>query len=330
MSSSQLERLQHRYGASIDTEIKRWLTLHPLPEGFSAMLHYQFGYDSPSPGGKRFRPILCLFACNACGGSSDPALSVAAGIELVHNFSLVHDDIEDQDPERRHRPSLWKVWGEAQAINAGDALFALAGRAVAATPRASSYADTITLFQDMVLDLTHGQYLDMSFEARPDVTPAEYLEMIGMKSAALIAFSLETGAILGGADSLTATALRTFGLSLGRAFQIHDDILGIWGTSNRTGKQETKDLQNRKKTLPVLMGLEAAHGRPRTVLQHYMAGDPVSIEAVRTALTETGAQALAAEIVHSERRAALRALDTATIPLEADQTLRAVALELTS
>lgn len=329
MATVQLETLQQRYGGLIDREITEWLDHYPSPPGFASMLRYQLGYDSPEGAGKRFRPILCLVACRACGGNEQDALPVAAGIELLHNFSLIHDDIEDRDPERRHRPALWTVWGEAQAINAGDAMFALAARAVAECPARDLSRDLIIRFQDMVMDLTHGQYLDMSFESRADVTPEEYMAMIRMKSAAIIAFSLEAGALLANADAATVQGLRSFGLAMGKAFQIWDDILGIWGTADRTGKQEAKDLENRKKTLPVLLGLARAEGEVRGTLRRYMEGTQVQTESVRAALTEIGAREAAERIMREERGKALEALERARIDPIARAALGTLAEQLT-
>lgn len=298
------------------------------------MLGYQLGYvdalGRPSSGaGKRFRPILALLACEGAGGHWEDALPLAAAIELVHNFSLIHDDIEDQDPTRRHLPTVWKVWGQPQAINAGDAMLALAGRTLAATSATPDiFRDLMRAFQDVTLDLTRGQYLDMSFEVRKDVTATEYRQMIELKSAALIVFSVEAGALLGGASAATRQQLRTFGLALGTAFQIRDDVLGIWSSQEITGKQPSKDLQNRKKTLPILLGAEHARGEAHQVLCAYLHGQKVTEAEVRQALTSAGAHSASEEVVEQHLRAALQALAEAGLAPSATEQLRALAREL--
>ncbi len=250
-------------------------TRHPMQANHYAMMHYHMGWadESLRPGGfgagKRIRPLLCLMACEAVGGDPAEAMSAAAAVEILHNFSLVHDDIEDGDEFRRHRPTLWTLWGVPQAINVGDGMFALAfsallrsvetysageipesssgnGRPLAATDRLA----------EICIRLTEGQHLDLSFEDREDVTVPEYIRMIGGKTAAMIAGSTALGALFGGAGKNEIESLYRFGYSMGLAFQIQDDILGIWGNSELTGKPSGNDILRRKKTLPLIYGLE--------------------------------------------------------------------------
>src|SRR5437588_4527295 len=162
--TSSLRRLQERYGLSLNGEIDRALSREGGPlRPFYDMMRYQLGYVDErlepvrDAAGKRFRPALCLAACEAAGGPWQEALSVAAAIELLHNFSLIHDDIEDRDPTRRHRPTVWKVWGEPRAINAGDAMFALASSAAATcAPNARTCLQVARRFQATTLALTAG------------------------------------------------------------------------------------------------------------------------------------------------------------------------------
>jgi geranylgeranyl diphosphate synthase type I len=186
------------------------------------------------------------------------ALPAAAAVELVHNFSLVHDDIQDNSDKRRGRPTVWVKWGMPQAINAGDGLFVLSNLAI--TDLISCYpAETVVkaaqVLHNTCLDLTRGQYLDISYEKRLDLGVEDYWPMVSGKTAALLAGCCQIGALLGGADEATVDAYRSFGHYLGLAFQVQDDILGIWGDEAVTGKSAAGDLVEGKKSMPVLAGL---------------------------------------------------------------------------
>jgi len=209
--------------------------------------------------GKRLRPLLCLLACEAVGGQAEWALPAAAAIELLHNFSLIHDDIEDDSETRRHRTTVWKLWGIAHGINSGDGMFAKAIRLLGQLQERSVGLERALnaqcIFAETCVELTEGQYLDMAFESHMDVDLEGYLEMIRGKSAALIACSVRIGALLGGAEDSVVLAYHQFGENLGLAFQVVDDILGIWGSEKRTGKSACADILTRKKTLPVVYAL---------------------------------------------------------------------------
>jgi geranylgeranyl diphosphate synthase type I len=231
------------------------------------MMRYHLGWADASfraehlPSGKRLRPLLCLMACQEVGGDPRRALPAAAAVEILHNFSLVHDDVEDGDELRRHRPTVWAIWGVPQAVNVGDGMFALAFAALQRLPQAGVDAQNtlaaLRLFTDMCLALTEGQHLDMSFERRSDVTVAEYMRMIHGKTAALIGASLAIGGLVGGATRTQDRALQRFGQAIGLAFQIQDDLLGIWGDPAVTGKAAGNDLLRKKKSYPLLYALNA-------------------------------------------------------------------------
>ena len=235
------------------------------------MLAYHLGLDSPtSPRGKRMRPLLGLLAYQSLTGDYRPALPGAAAAELGHNFSLVHDDIEDADVERRHRPTLWAIWGVPLAINAGDALIALSRLAL--YPLLDQFPErrVLTLmrvYDETCLDLCEGQFLDISFERRPDVTVEAYMEMIGKKTAALIGAGVQAGAILASDDPKVVEAYRRFGYDLGMAFQLADDVKGSFWTSDESGKPEAGDVRRRKKTLPIVWALQNAEAEDRGRLQ---------------------------------------------------------------
>ena len=233
-----------------------------------AMMRYHLGWADASlqpqtlPSGKRLRPILCLLACSEVGGDVAHGLPAAAGIELLHNFSLIHDDIEDGDEMRRHRPTVWKLWGIPQAINAGDGMFTLAFAAFQRLgDRGVDPATTLAaldIFTQTCLALTEGQHLDIGFESRDQVRVDEYLRMIQGKTAALVGASVALGALIGGASPSVIDHLRRFGHATGLAFQIQDDILGIWGEPEVTGKAAGNDILRRKKSLPLLYALNHA------------------------------------------------------------------------
>ena len=235
---------------------------HALP--LYEMLSYHLGLDDPTgPRGKRMRPLLGLLAFKSLGGDYRKSLPAAAAVELGHNFSLVHDDIEDADRERRHRPTLWAIWGVPLAINAGDALFALSRLALYRLMEVEGYEpqkllDMMRVYDETCLALCEGQYLDISFERRTDVTVPQYMEMIEKKTAALIAAAVETGAMMATDEQEIVDAYRRFGYNLGIAFQIADDLKGTFWTTAATGKPEAGDVRKRKKTLPLVWALQNA------------------------------------------------------------------------
>ena len=241
------------------------------------MLAYHLGVDgSGAPRGKRIRPLLGVLAYQSLTGDYQKALPGAAALELGHNFSLVHDDIEDSDAERHHRPTLWAIWGIPLAINAGDALFALSRLALYRLMDGFSdhrVLELMKVYDETCLALCEGQYLDISFEGRTDVTVDAYLEMIGKKTAALLGASVRAGAILATDDDAIGEAYEQFGYSLGMAFQMADDVKGTFWTSTESGKVEAGDVRKRKKTLPLVWALQHASVADRDRLnQIYLAG----------------------------------------------------------
>ncbi len=256
-----------RYWLELDTFMRQVVNSQPdQPSDLGTMLQYALGWvdkdGQPNniPAGKRIRPILLLLAVEASGGNWRTGLPAATAVELLHNFSLIHDDIQDGSDLRHNRPTVWKVWGSPVAINVGDALFTMAydslERLSATTVTPTTLIQIWRIFNLTMLELTRGQHLDMRFEHQPVVTPDEYVSMITGKSAALLAASAQMGALIGCDDPQLARHYADFGLNLGIAFQIRDDILGIWGDPTITGKSAATDILSRKKSLPVLYGLK--------------------------------------------------------------------------
>ena len=255
-----------QYLPAVDTTMRQVVDSFPnLPLDFSVMLRYPLGWvdehNQPyhQPTGKRIRPILLLLCTGAAGGDWRTALPAAAAVELLHNFSLIHDDIQDNSHTRHGRPTVWKHWGQANAINAGDALFSLAFTALEWLSQIGISPATVLkvwrIFNQTTLELTRGQHLDMRFENQDLVMVNDYISMISGKSAALVAGCAEMGGLIATGDDRLAKQYADFGLNLGVAFQIRDDILGIWGEPSVTGKSAATDIISRKKSLPVLYGL---------------------------------------------------------------------------
>lgn len=239
--------------------------------------------------GKRIRPAVTLLVAGAAGGDPAQAAPVAAAIELLHNFTLIHDDIQDESATRRHRPTVWHTWGAKQAINAGDALFAVAHLPLYQLPaRGVSAECTLAIldaFERMTIEIVEGQTLDLGFETREDVTAEAYLDMIAGKTSAIIRFAAWAGATIAGADAATAARWADFGLELGLGFQIHDDLLGVWGTQAETGKRQADDIRRRKKSYPFLLLRERLDAPGRTELNAMYAQDEVSEDDVTRVLS---------------------------------------------
>src|SRR2546421_9915674 len=248
--------------------------------------------------GKLLRPILLLLAYEVAGAwgmaTSDSAylrraLPAAAAIELPHNFTLIHDDIEDGDTERRHRPTLWKLWGIPQAINTGDGLFALARLALWEVVD-EGVEGPIAARLGAVLDqacvvLSEGQYLDMSFEGWQAISVAKYVDMISRKTGALMGCAAEGGALVGPRARETIERLRSFGYAVGVVFQVRDDLLGVGGTTEKWGKPPAGDVYRRKKSLPFLHALEHAEANDQRYLREvFQQGTEVTSEQVEEVL----------------------------------------------
>jgi geranylgeranyl diphosphate synthase, type I len=296
-------------------------------EELHQMLAYHMGWEGEGAGveaqGKRVRPILVLLTSACCSKDWQTALPAAAAIELVHNFSLIHDDIQDQSPLRRGRPTLWKKWGTAQAINAGDAMFSLAQIAVLrliATTSLEITQHAAQLLSQTCLRLTEGQYLDISYETLTHLPMDGYWPMVKRKTAALLAACCEVGALVAGAPIEQQSHFRAFGENLGLAFQVLDDFLGIWGEAALTGKSTESDLVTGKKSLPVLYGLEKKGSFAARWQQGMISGNEVA--EIAKILEREGAKDYTLQTADHITQLALQELNLAvTLPNEAGQAL---------
>jgi geranylgeranyl diphosphate synthase type I len=308
--------------ADTEEEILRVLGNHdPSAAGVYDMIRYHLGLDgSGASAGKRMRPVLGLLAYASIAGDYRPALPGAAAVELGHNFSLVHDDIEDGDRERRHRPTVWALHGVAQAINTGDMLFSLSRMALhRLTDLGFSDAKVLRLmrlYDQTCVALCEGQYIDIATSEADDVMSVDlYFDMIGRKTAALIAASIEAGALLATDDDEVIARYRAFGWALGLAFQLNDDLLGIWGAEKATGKKPS-DIARRKKTLPVIYAFEHAGPEDRERLAAlYGNGGPgaAEVDEIVAILERTGARDYTRDQARRRRDEALAELDAAGV-----------------
>ncbi|MFE7116863.1 polyprenyl synthetase family protein [Streptomyces sp. NPDC057654] len=281
--------------------------------------------------GKAVRPALVLTCAEAVGGGARDAVRAAVAVELVHNFSLLHDDVIDQDALRRHRPTVWKLFGVPAAVLTGDALLALAHRVLAAVPGPETVS-SIAMLSGAVEELVEGEALDVVFERRSEVTTAEYAAMATAKTGSLMGAACGLGALAGGADAERALPLVEFGRHLGLAFQIVDDLLGVFGDPRTTGKPVGSDIAARKKTYPVLAALASGAAQGRTLAGLYASGDPLSEADLRWAallVTDAGGVRAARLAVERELEAAFAALAEAEPAADSRRDLTALAHVLT-
>ena len=220
-----------------------------------------------SLGGKRIRPALALMACDLFGGKNEDVLQPALGLEVFHNFTLLHDDLMDEADRRRDKPTVHKLWNPNVAILSGDAMLICAYQLVA---KANDKA-ILELFSRTALEICAGQQYDMEFESRSDVTEEEYLEMIRLKTAVLLACALKVGAMIGGASAADADALYDYGIHIGLAFQLQDDLLDVYGDPKTFGKNIGGDILCNKKTFLLINALSVASDEQRQVMTDWMA-----------------------------------------------------------
>ena len=323
---------------AVEAEMQAVLASEPtIRPAFFDMLQYHMGWVeadgtpiSKGQSGKRIRPLLCMLTCAAAGGDWQKAVPAAAAVELLHSFSLIHDDIQDQSPTRRGKATVWKIWGAPQAINTGDAMLAYAHIAMSHLLERGVAAPVVVRalrrLDETCIELTKGQHADMSFETRDDVTLDEYMPMIERKTSVLVELCAELGALIAGRDEATIRHFAAFGLNLGLAFQVKDDILGIWGDEAVIGKSAATDIETRKKTIPVLYGLDRHEGL-RTL--YYQADNHNGfVKEVIALLDEAGAREYADKEAAAYSHNALHHLEAADPTAEGYAALHEMALKL--
>jgi len=303
------------------------------PRALAAAGRYVLGWEDehgrPAHNtGKRIRPALCLLGAEVAGGTIDDAMPGACAVELVHNFSLVHDEVQDHDAERHHRPTIWALLGEAQAINVGDFLFTRALQALSdAAGDAGRRMAALNVLNRAIQAMIGGQWEDLDFERRESVHVEEYLAMVAGKTGALLAAPLEMGALLAGADTAFAAGLGAWGKQVGLAFQAQDDYLGTWGNPGDTGKSNSNDIARKKKTLPIVYGMDNADARA-VIAEAYDTDSDVGADAIAkvvSALEDAGADAACREMAAGYAHQADALLDGLGLPEETRTLLREVA-----
>ena len=304
--------------ALIEARIAEWCAALPS-DGLYAPMAYLMGLPA-----KRVRPALVLMGCELFGGKAADALDEAVGIELFHNFTLMHDDIMDAAPLRRGQPTVHEKWGVDTGILSGDAMLVKAYQLMA------KRSDVLDLFSRYALQVCEGQQRDMEFEQRDEVSIVEYLQMIRLKTAVLLSCALQVGATVAGASAADRERIGSFGEHLGLAFQLRDDLLDTFGDTAATGKLQGGDLRAGKKTFLLIRGLERAGEESSGVLREELAkpADTRDVSRMRDAIEQLGVRAEAEAEVVKHDRAAGDALGAIAVPDERKQPLRALATML--
>lgn len=266
-----------------------------------------------SLGGKRVRPLLTLLAANLFGRDIKEAIKPALAIEIFHNFSLLHDDLMDKSDMRRGKATVHKKWNDNIAILSGDAMLIEAYKYIAQVPN-EILPEILSLFSSMAIDVCKGQQLDMDYENKNHVTEAEYIEMIQLKTAVLIASALKIGAILAGADSFDAQLLYDYGINIGLAFQLKDDLLDVYGDPKTFGKKTGGDIVNNKKTLLLIKARKNANEVQKAELERWLSmtefDSKEKIDAVKKIYDELNLRFIAENLVEKYYLAALDCLSS--------------------
>lgn len=282
-------------------------------------------------GGKRMRPILVLLACDMVGGDGRHAIAPALGVELFHNFTLLHDDIMDEAPLRRGQPTVYKKYNPNIAILSGDVMYTIACQQVAEAP-ASVLKPVLDVFHDTAIKVCEGQQWDLNFETDEQVAIEAYLEMIKLKTAVLLGGSLQMGALIGGASANLAKDMYAIGVHLGLAFQLQDDILDTYGDPEKFGKQVGGDIIQNKKTYLLLQAQQQANVDQSATLTHWLTVESFQPEAKVEAVKRIFDALNIREQAEAERDRhydiAIKTLEALTLPAEAKAPLQQLAAQL--
>ena len=302
----------------LEAHLAQWTNVLPKG-GLYAPMAYLMGLPA-----KRVRPALVLMGCELFGGRAEDALDEALGIELFHNFTLMHDDIMDAAPLRRGQPTVHEKWNVNTAILSGDAMLVKSYQLMA------KRTDVSAIFGRYALEVCEGQQLDMEFERRDDVTTEEYTGMIRLKTAVLLACALRVGATIAGASKEDNDRMGAFGEHMGLAFQLRDDLLDAFGDPARTGKQQGGDLRAGKKTFLLIRGLELSAAKRRNELQEELAkpAEQRDVSRMLKALEELGVRGEAEGAIEAEEAIAMEALDAIEVAEERKQPLRILSAQL--
>jgi geranylgeranyl diphosphate synthase type I len=336
-AAQHVSALQHRYRDQVQAALRGAVV--NTDSGFFSLLRYHLGWEEADGRptsvvtGKGLRPILCLTACEIAGGNWQDALPAAAALELVHNFSLIHDDIQDRDDRRWDRPTLWTVQGEAKAIAAGNAMRVIADHTLMSLANSgmptSLVSDAAVELTGRYLEMIEGQYMDMSFEGSDDVTVEQYLDMVGRKTGALIESAMYMGALVATSNPEQARWFGACGRRLGLAFQIRDDYLGVWGDPAATGKAVGADIRRKKKSMPVVHLFEHAALADRAWLDEAYATDGEirgqDVERILELLDRLGTPSHVQEAAIAEANGAMETMNGLGLTDQARETIRAMA-----
>lgn len=271
-------------------------------------------------GGKRLRPVLVLMACEAVGGDINRALTPAIGLEMFHNFTLLHDDVMDKADIRRGKPTVHVKWDDNTAILSGDAMLTMATQLIAQAP-ADVMPQVMDLYNRTAMEIYEGQQYDVDFEKRNDVTVDEYIEMIRLKTSVLLGCACKMGALIGGADEATAQLFYKVGENLGLAFQLQDDMLDVWGDEATFGKAIGGDIMNNKKTFLLINAMQRATGDHKVELSLWLstpnASRAVKVPAVTAIYDALNLRSLSLDAINRYNDEALEALSKIAISDEA-------------
>ncbi len=311
-SAGSYQSLLRDWRTPVESSLRSYLASpEPALNSHYGMMEYHMGWvneefaSAQRPAGKRLRPMLVLLVCNALGVDALQVLPAAASVEILHNYSLIHDDIEDFDEVRRHYPTVWKVWGHGLAINTGDGMQACAFKAMQDLVRSGFEPDVVLEAVSMLtrtcVELTEGQFLDLRFETFDFVTLSDYFQMVKGKTAALFSTCLEVGALLSGCPNETRRMFGQAGQQVGFVYQMQDDLAGIWDNSAQTGKTAYKDIARRKKSFPIVTAMSHHESGPRMRSLYALDQEEDISEAVIDLLREFDIRAQCRKILRQHR-----------------------------